>query len=444
MSEQALGRGRFEQVGRVLEAEHGMLAEIVDRQREIELGAAVVHVQLRDLAAGEGQRRPAQLAVAEHGLHQRRVAERALRRDRPDDLSERESVEAQHLDQRSAHGLAVLAQAVAGEIHARADHTEVHQAAERALLCRATAQRERDTDAELGLARVAVQQQLVHREPQHERGDLELARQRLECLPARRWQLPLQLRTGVGLLRGPRVIERKVEHVWHVAELAPVVRGGTGRVIRRQRTALELGARLTPARQRSFRVGPQRVVGRAELGQQHAPERPGVADHVVRAEHQRGVARAVHPQHAAKRRLVFEIESESHALLEQTGECSLRVARGFGYLPELEAALSPVQPPLRLALGRGEVAAQRRMAPLHQLQCALERVEGDRPADAPGEALVVATSCVGKPLQEPELALHRRERLHARGRLARGRPRRSIQLGKPRDRRCAQELGQLG
>src|SRR4051812_47440008 len=116
--------------------------------------------------------------------------------------------------------MAVFTQPAACEIHARADHPHVHEATEYVLVSRAAPQRDRYSDAKLVHARVAMEQQLIHHEPEYEWRDLELARQRLEGLPARRWQLPAQLSTGVGLVRAPRVIEREVEHVRHASELA--------------------------------------------------------------------------------------------------------------------------------------------------------------------------------------------------------------------------------
>ncbi|KGC59508.1 putative non-ribosomal peptide synthase [Burkholderia pseudomallei] len=311
---------------------------------------------------------------------------------------------------------------------ARAQRQHVDEEAERVAVTLRRPRVGRHADDDVGLAGIAMQQQLEHAE--EERGGAEMVRldERRDARRPRRVErhrMPCVARRALGRGRRRRgQLERGRQRV----ELPPPVRDAARALVAVEKRAL-LGDEIVVRGGRRARRGldavDERAVcveQRADQQQQRLPVEHQVVhvqrhDRVRRAEPARGrrVARApageIEQMHAAKR-AVLERERLPRLLAqprEDRGLVGVGAERvGERRLDGLERRAGRLHPP-RLAVDHADRRAQRRILPRDEAQRAAKRV---RPQIAHGEAKrhVIGAAILVQRMQRPDPALPLRKR----------------------------------
>ncbi|VBI01272.1 Uncharacterised protein [Burkholderia pseudomallei] len=311
---------------------------------------------------------------------------------------------------------------------ARAQRQHVDEEAERVAVTLRRPRVGRHADDDVGLAGIAMQQQLEHAE--EERGGAEMVRlnERRDARRPRRVErhrMPRVARRALGRGRRRRgQLERGRQRV----ELPPPVRDAARALVAVEKRAL-LGDEIVVRGGRRARRGldavDERAVcveQRADQQQQRLPVEHQVVhvqrhDRVRRAEPARGrrVARApageIEQMHAAKR-AVLERERLPRLLAqprEDRGLVGVGAERvGERRLDGLERRAGRLHPP-RLAVDHADRRAQRRILPRDEAQRAAKRV---RPQIAHGEAKrhVIGAAILVQRMQRPDPALPLRKR----------------------------------
>lgn len=158
----------IEQIVRVDERDFESMRTFARFEHEIEARRLRDHFMIRNIESRQLQRVAIRAEIVEHRLKQRRMAEAALRLQGLDELRERQI----RVILRFEHALAHARQQLREARHAgerRADHQRVDEEADDARRFRAIASRDRHADADIVLAAVTREQEIVGREQCHER-----------------------------------------------------------------------------------------------------------------------------------------------------------------------------------------------------------------------------------------------------------------------------------
>src|SRR5450830_1551111 len=168
------------------------------------------------------------------------------------------------------------------------EHLGVDEEAEQALGFHAVAVGDRHADADILLAAVAVQQDLIRRQQQHEQRHAFALGQGLESVKQRRRQRDIQARTAMGRHGRALVIERQFQHGLLATEHCTPIRELAGLLPGFHPTALPQRIVDVMDRQRRQLQGLALAVGGVELHQlvDHHLHRPAIGDDVVLHQHQ--------------------------------------------------------------------------------------------------------------------------------------------------------------
>ncbi len=303
--------GALEEVGAVAgeEVEAGLALE--ERQVQVELARPRVERHVASGRAREGVRqRVLHAEQVEHHLEQGRLAGVPLHAERLDEPLEGQVLVGQRL-QRGAPRLREQCGEGVARRHARAQHHGVHEQADEPLGCGVGASGDGSADAEVVLARVAVQQRGERGVQHHERSDLVLTAERAERPHERRRQRePLRQRAPVGTQRGPRQIGGQLQAARGVVELPLPVREQLRLPSRRGRGVLpcrDIRVLQGQGRQGRGLAPGERGVKHAQLAHQHVDGR-AIRDEVVEHQHQQVPVRRGAQQPEAVQRPTLQVE----------------------------------------------------------------------------------------------------------------------------------------
>ena len=265
------------------------LAALHDAEREIELAGPGIDPHRPRLQVPERIRQRVLHAVqVEHHLEEGRVAEIPLHAERVHEPVEGHVLVGERLQGGGAH-LGQERGEARGRLHAAAQHQGVDEEAHQALERRVGAARDRGADAEVALARVAMQQRAEGGAEHHEGRHLVLAAEAPHGLGQRGWQGQQgRLGAALGAHRGPRQVRGEIQQRRRLLELALPVLQRPGLLGRDGGQALPRGVVRVLQRQggeHGLRVAHERRVNHPQLAHQHV-ERASIEDHVVDHEQQ--------------------------------------------------------------------------------------------------------------------------------------------------------------
>ncbi len=404
--------GRIVQRRRVAERAGDLLAVLLERQLQVELGRIIGQRQRRDVHARQRQRLPLSGLPGEHRLEQRRISQAAGRVDDLDDLLEGQVL--------------VILRGQGGLAHAREQGGGVGRAGQ------IQAQRQRvdeEADQRRDFAAVAVRaggadhQVLLARQPRehdgpgghhgHEQRHAMGLRQAPERLRELGVEAHRHVSAGERLLRGTRPIGGQLEQDRRIGErAAPVVDLGL-QAFAREPLALPGGIVGVLNGQRRERIGQAieiSAIERLQFAQQDL-EGPAVGHDVMLGQQERVFVLGQADQTAADQRAAFEIEGGMGLLRADALQLLLRV----GYVTQIvmrdgQGGAHRQQPHLRLAADRHEGRAQRLVTIEQGVERALPCRRVEPASQAQRQRDVVGGTDTIELGQEPQPLLGERQR----------------------------------
>ena len=287
-------------------------------QREIELGAGFGPGQQGQREAGQGERFHRRVLQHEHDLKQRRATGVANRRERFDQLLERQILMRIRGKRRVAHLCEQIAQGGrAGQIGTQ--HQRIDEQADKRLDLRMRAIGDRRAHRNFRLPRQPREQRLEHGEQQHEGRDAFTLSERMQAFGELGVQRKGQRRTASADLRGTWAVRGQIEWREFGELIAPVlslaIEFGAGEPVALPQRVV--GVLHGQRRQRERFIAQCGGIAGAEFTHQHAGG-PAIGDDVMHGEQQNVFIVFEAQQLSAQQRAALKIEGTTCFVLCQT------------------------------------------------------------------------------------------------------------------------------
>ncbi len=406
MAGHALKRAGFEQVGGKGPGRPQAVGCLEGVQGQVELGTVVfaaqgLDIELRHLEAVT-QLLVEQVAVGEHHLEQRIVAQAACRLQGFDQLLERQVLMLLGAQRGLAH---LFQQRLYGQlpIEAPTQDLGIDEEADQTLGLQAMAVSDGHADTDVVLAAVALQQCLERGQQQHEQRDVVLLRQLLQARGQLRVQGQPQAGTAVALHGRTRVIGGQLQHHRLIAQLLTPVHQLTLAFTGCQPVALPVGVvQVLDGQRRKVRL---RAACQAGIALHpfidHHLHRPAIGNDVVLNQGQHVVLCPQFQHTDAQQRPIDQVERLGGLGLDKgLDQCALLVFARNGLHRHRQTPVG-VDDRTNLGLLLDEGGAQAFVALHQQVEAVFQRLQVQLATQAQGHGDVIGAAVRLQLPQEP-------------------------------------------